>query len=98
MIDFGGTSTGAISGSGQGGGLTLAQVELLLLSKGFLQSESFVVGFGGQTVFNVSNEIGNDFLFYEDGGITIRTVNQTTPTRLTATTSVPEGTIVNILY
>ena len=74
-----------------------AGVESVLNNTGFSNSETFVVGVGGQTVFNVNKTIGGNVTVFENGTITVKVVNITEAKEIT-TGLMTEGTIVDIIY
>jgi len=75
----------------------IAGIDSVMSQRGYSTKDEFVVGAGGQTVFATSKEIGGDVTVFEDGVITTKTVN-ITGTKEVTTDSIPEGTVVTIIY
>jgi len=78
---------------GGGGG----NVEDVLNAKGFSNRETFNVGAGGQSVFPTTKEIAGDVTVFEGGVITVKNVNITGTNEVT-TDTIPQGTVVDIIY
>ena len=74
-----------------------AGIIAVMNEKGFANKEKFVVPFGGQTVFPTLKEIGADASVFENGMLTVKTVNITGVKEVT-TGLMAEGTIVEIIY
>jgi len=53
---------------------------------------------GGETIFTTSADISGDFEVFEGGVISTRTFNKTDTNEITATSTIPAGTVVTILY
>ena len=61
-------------------------------------SDEFTVGSCGQTVFTTEGAVGSSYTLFEDGIISARASSKTGNQEITTGSTVPEGTIVNILY
>ena len=63
-----------------------------------LNKDKFIVGIGGQTVFNTSSDIPNDYEVFEDGVISIAEHSKTDTNEITFIPTIPEGTTITIIY
>ena len=74
-----------------------AGIDSVMSDNGYTNRETFVVGGGGQSVFDTQKKINAGVSVFEDGVLTSKAVNITGNKEVT-TDLIPEGTVVDIIY
>lgn len=73
-------------------------IELAPTTGGGIRKDVFTVGGGGQSIFTLTVDVLQDYEVFEDGVIATRGHSKTGSNEITTTTTVPEGTVITIIY